>query len=136
MSNVKFACRLAVAKCRIAPKKKTSLPRLELNGAVMATRLKCFLCEHLRYAFEKVYFIGDSRVVHAMLKRDSYGFNTYAGLRVGEVQESSKTDEWHWIEGELNVADFVTRNKVKPSQMGKGPVWQDGPEFLSREEKE
>ena len=135
LTNGSFACRLAIAKCRISPKKKLSIPRLELNGAVMAVRLKSFLCEHLRYKFQRTYFIGDSRIVHAMVKRESYGFNTYAGLRIAEIQQNSNTEDWFWVEGELNIADCVTRDKLIPTQMDKGSAWQEGPKFLSCEEK-
>ena len=56
--------------------KRISVVRLELNSVVMATHLKSFICEHVRYAFDKFYFIGDSRIVHAIVKCDTYELNS------------------------------------------------------------
>ena len=94
LSGRGYVSRLVASKCRITPMKRISVVRLELNSAVMATRLKSFICEHVRYAYDKFYFISDSQIVHAMVKRDTYGFNTYAALWVGEIQETTKKDEW------------------------------------------
>ena len=68
--------------------------------------------------------------MHVMVKHDTYGFNTYAALRVGEIQENTKKDEWCWVEEELNIADWVTHEKITPSQIGKGSTWQEGPCFF------
>ena len=57
LSDGGYACRLVAAKCRLSPMKKISVVWLELNSAVMASRLKSFICESVRYKFEKMYFI-------------------------------------------------------------------------------
>ena len=38
-----FNSKLIAAKCRVAPIKRLTIVRLEMNAAVMATRLKSFL---------------------------------------------------------------------------------------------
>ena len=65
-----------------------------------------------------------------MVKLDSYGFKTYVALRVGEIQESTKPDEWFWIEGSLNIADWVTRPNRTAADIKEGSIWQEGPKFL------
>ena len=109
-SSGEYICRLAASKCRIAPMKKISVVRLELNSAVMATRLKSFICEHVRYTFDKIYFIGDSRIVHAMVKRDTYGFNTYIASLLNILLQYMAT-MLQYIPSKLSsqVASSVTR---------------------------
>ena len=75
-----------LSKGRVAPLKKISIVRLELCGAVIAKRLYCFINEECRFRFENVHFIVDSKIVQAMIHKESYGFKTYASVRIGEIQ--------------------------------------------------
>ena len=34
-------------------------------------------------------YIVDSQIVHAMIQKDSYGFNTFAATCIGEIQEDT-----------------------------------------------
>ena len=51
----RFWTRLIMAKGKIAPKKIVSIPRMELNGAVLGNRIRNFLCNETNFEFEKVY---------------------------------------------------------------------------------
>ena len=88
---------------------------MELNGGVMASRLHEFVSKELRYKFDKNYFIVDSAIIHAMTKKESYGFNTYAALRVGEIQSKTNSDDCESSEDEGDYAnspiDFVIEDK-------------------------
>ena len=70
-----------------------------------------------------------------MIQRESYGFNTFAATRIGEIQEGTNIADWYWTEGKHNIADLLTRGK-KPSDISLGSVWQKGPDFLRRAEDE
>jgi hypothetical protein len=50
-------------------------------------------------------FFVDTEIVRAMIQKDSYGFNTYAAVPIGEIQEGTSPSDWHWIEEKLNIAD-------------------------------
>jgi len=52
--------------------------------------------------------IVDSEIVKAMISKESYGFNTYAANRIGEIQKKITSQEWFWVAGNLNIADGVT----------------------------
>ena len=84
-----------MAKNRIAPIKIVDIVHLELSGAVISKRLRCFIQEELRYQFEKVYHIVDSEIVKAMISKESYGFNTFAANRIGEIQSKTEVSEWY-----------------------------------------
>ena len=126
-----FCSRLMAAKSRIAPARKITIVRLELNGAVLSKRLENTITQESRFEFEKIFYFVDSEIVKAMINKESYGFNTYAAVRIGEIQNGTSKDDWNWIEGQLNIADWTTRGK-QPSDIGKGSTWQNGPKFLSQ----
>ena len=46
----------------------------------------------------KCYHIVDSQIVHGMIQKESYGFNTFAATRVGEIQQNTSPKEWFWME--------------------------------------
>ena len=70
-----------------------------------------------------------------MIQKESYGFNTFVAERVGEVQDHTNPQNWYWIDGKLNTADWITRRK-NPDELGPGRTWQNGPEFLKVPEEE
>ena len=92
-------------------------------------------------------------IVRAMIQKESYGFNTYAAVRVGEIQEGTSPNDWYWIEGRLNISDWITRGKsprdLHEKSLGlfakdssflcgsssrrnsrKKSLWQRGPDFF------
>ena len=135
LNNGQFKCRLILSKNRLAPIKRLSIDRIELCGAVLNSRLKAFLERHCRYKLQKCYHIVDSQIVHNMIQKESYGFNTFAATRVGEIQQNTNTDDWYWTESKNTIADWLTRGK-KPNDLNSESIWQRGPDFLELPESE
>lgn len=135
LDNGTFGSILIAAKGRVNPIRKITIVRAELNGALMSKRLSAFIKKESRLKFQKEYFIVDSEIVRAMIQKESYGFNTYAAVRVGEIQEATDPSDWYWIEGQLNIADWTTRGK-KPQDISEESKWQLGPEFLQLDESQ
>ena len=131
--NNQFESNLILSKNRLAPIKKMSIDRIELCGAVLKKRLKVFIEKECRYRFEKIYHIVDSQIVHAMIQKSSYGFNTFAATRIGEIQEGTNPENWYWVESKYNIADCLTRGR-KPDDIGLESTWQKGPDFLKQAE--
>ena len=75
----------------------------------------------------------DSRIVQDMIKKESYGYNVFAGLRVAEIQQKTDATAWRHIGSKENIADVLTRG-VSPGQLGPGSTWQTGPVWLSANE--
>ena len=111
--------------------------KLELCGAVLGKRLRDTIQKEMKLEFNEVIHIVDSEIVHAMIRKQSYGFNTFAANRVGEIQSGTTPEEWHWVAGKpwLNVADLTTRG-CSPAEMGEESIWQNGPTFLSLPEEQ
>ena len=128
------ASNLILAKSRLAPKRQISIVRLELCGLLLAVRIKCFLFEHSRLNFDSVKFIVDSEIVRAMTQKESYGFNIFTGLRLGEIQETENPKDFFWVPGDLNIADLISRGS-SPAELKLGSKWQSGPSFLQLEKQ-
>ena len=58
-----FQTSFLLGKCKVAPIKQFSVPKLELEAAVLGTRLRTLIETEMTLKFEKVYWWTDSRVV-------------------------------------------------------------------------
>ena len=128
-----FGVTFIAAKSRVAPLKQLTIPRLELQAAVLATRLGKTIREESRFVFEKVVYFVDSMIVLGWIRSQAGSFKTFVSTRIGEIQSNSDPAEWKHIPGEENVADYVSRGI--PVQ-GLQQRWKSGPDFLRRPEEE
>ena len=130
LENGSYDVRLIMAKSRMAPLKTVDIVRIELSGAVMSTRLRATIQKEMQIQFDRVIHLVDSEIVHAMIHRQSYGFNTYVANRVGEIHQSTDSSEWAWLPGKMNVADITTRGS-HPDDLESESDWQKGQQFLT-----
>ena len=130
-----FGSSLVMSKNHLAPIKKMSIDRIELRGAVLRKRLKQLMEKESRYRFPKCFHIVDSQIVHAMVRKESYRFNTFAATRVGEIQSGTNSEDWYWITSQQNIADWLTWGK-RPEEIDGNSPWQKGPDFLRLSEAE
>ena len=104
-----YEATFAEAKSRVAPLKQLTIPRLELQTAVLASRLaKCILDES-RIQFESVKFLTDSTITLAWIQCAFRSFKPFVSSRVGEIQSKSDPSQWKHIPSEENVADDLSR---------------------------
>ena len=129
LSDGQFEANLLIAKNRIAPTKQLTMPRLELCGAVLSSRLRSTVEKHCDWKFSSVIHITDSSIVRAQIQKESYGFGTFVANRIAEVQTRSSPNEWYWTKSENNPADMTTRY-CNPKSLHANSVWQKGPKFL------
>ena len=130
-----YWCRLIMAKSRIAPISRINIPQMELNGAVVAKRLRQAILSETRLEFEKVFHFVDSETVLHQISRIAQRFGVYEGVRIGEIQSATGGDmsDWNWIPGTLNVGDLTTKPRG-PEELGPTSEWQCGPAFLRDDE--
>jgi hypothetical protein len=104
--------RLVIAKTRLSPLKAISIPRLELCGAIVGTRLAERAIKPLESGPDaktlKVTYWTDSMNVLYWICRPGKQFKPYVANRVGEIQEKTHTDQWY-VPSKLNPADVSSR---------------------------
>ncbi|XP_048514357.1 uncharacterized protein LOC125501757 [Athalia rosae] len=124
---------LLCSKSRVAPMKKITLPRLELYGAVLLTRLVQAVNETLRIEFGDVRLWTDSTIVLAWIAKESSHWQTFVANRVSEIQASSSYSQWGHVSGKENPADLVSRG-VSCDKLENNALWWAGPSWLQSRE--
>ncbi|XP_062538287.1 uncharacterized protein LOC134206576 [Armigeres subalbatus] len=130
--NVDIA--LAGAKTRVAPLKFLSIPRSELQAAVIGVRLADTILGSLSIMIHKRVFWTDSRDVMCWLHSDHRRYSQYVGVRVSEILETTELREWRWVPTKLNSADDGTKWKSMPDLSSRSR-WFRGPDFLKHPEE-
>ena len=120
-----------IGKGRVAPMKSSTIPKLELQAALLASRLKRHVEAALTLAIEKVYMWSDSSRVlqwlHSLEKQPVFVAN-----RISEILGASTVDEWAHVSSTNNPADVVTRG-MSIDEL-KSSARTNGPEFLRTED--
>ena len=124
----KYHTAFVIAKSRVAPVNSLTIPRLELQAAVIACRLAKFIEEEHSYKILKRYFWSDSITVLRWIRSDPKDFKIFVLHRLGEINELSNIDEWKWVPSELNPADDRTRWVT--NTLEENSRWFIGPRFL------
>jgi len=118
-----------MAKSRVAPLKPMSIPRLELQAAVLGTRMAKTIKENHDIKINEMHYWSDSKTVLCWLRSEARQYKQFVAFRIGEILESSDAINWHWVPTKLNPADDATRDFPKPS-LSSTSRWLTGPEYL------
>ena len=122
-------CAFVIGKARNAPVKFVSIPRLELQAAVLATRVCKMLQEELELNIDRTFLWTDSEIVLHYLKNEKRRLQTFVANRVEEIKQNSLVQNWNHVPGTLNPADYVSRG-MAPSSLTADHNWLRGPDFL------
>lgn len=87
-------CAFVIGKSQNAPIKNLSIPRIELQGALLAARMDSTIRKELDFNFEKGIFWRDSMIVWNYIRNESRRFQTYVANRVTEIRELSDPYQW------------------------------------------
>lgn len=120
---------LVFAQAKLAPKQATTIPKLELCAAVLASKAVKWITRELKLRIDKVIFYTDSKVVLGYIQNESRRFYVYVANRIQIIRSITDPSQWRYVETKENPADIATRGKSSKDLMES--VWFKGPEFLS-----
>lgn len=131
--NNNISVRLITARTKVAPIKKTSLPRLELCGAVLLAQLLVHVKTAMKLPDIECRAWCDSTVTLAWIRKPSHCWQTFVANRVSIIQSLTPTEIWHHVPGAQNPADASSRG-LAPAALVAASLWWDGPTWLKRTE--
>ena len=121
-----FQTSFLLGKCIAAPIKPISVPKIELEAAVLYKRFRTLISTEMILKFDKFYLGIDSRVVLDLVSSTKKQ-NVFVSNRLEEIKKTNKTDEWNHVPTNVNPANHGTRD-LGPSEIP--PKWSTAPQFL------
>ncbi|CAI6351883.1 unnamed protein product [Macrosiphum euphorbiae] len=119
------------SKTKLAPVKSLTVPRLELNAAVLLARwlgrLNLILAPQLNII--GIHAWSDSMIALSWLNVPHESFKTYVSNRVHQVHTLIPTCQWHHIDSSNNPADCASRG-VMPSVLASLTLYWSGPPVI------
>ena len=125
-SENSVSCSFLMGKAKVAPLKQLSIPKMELQAAVLRTRLARFVKNQQNIVFKENVYWCDRTAVPAWIKSPDK-LKIYVANRVREIQNNSSPDNWRHISGKNDPADHVFR-EIDPNDVVK--LWLTSPPFL------
>jgi len=109
LSPTKVDVAFVIGKTRLAPKKLISIPRLELQAAILGVRLNRVIQEHLKLPIKDILFWSDSKTVLQCIFSRARKLQLFVGHRIAEILASTTSSQWNWVPSSLSTADAATR---------------------------
>ena len=119
---------LLFGQSKVAPAQTTSIPRLELCAAVLASQAVNKIVKEIDMEIDQITFYTDSKVVLGYIQNESRRFYVYVANRVQTIRKISSPKQWKYIDTSENPADLSTRCLNARSLTGSD--WLTGPSFL------
>ena len=126
---------LVAAKARVAPIRQTTIPRLELMAALLASRLAKTVYDEFKIKPSSVVLWTDSMIVLAWIQAETTTLKPFVGVRITEIQTSWEQRCWRFVPTDLNPADDLSRGipvqKLSERWMKGSALLRDNPEQWS-----
>ncbi|XP_037302603.1 uncharacterized protein LOC119192992 [Manduca sexta] len=124
---------LVAAKAKVAPRRTQTIPRLELQAAVIGARLADAVKKEHRIVAERTIYWTDSTTVIHWIRNDERRYTPFVAHRLREIAELTDKSEWRWLPTTHNVADEATR--LRSDVVSEDSRWFRGPDFLLEPEQ-
>ena len=127
-SQGQISVMFVMSKSRLAPLKSVTIPRLELQAAVLAAQMDAMLRNQLELDLLESCFWVDSEIALKYIKNETSRFHVFVGNRVSIIRDLTKPSQWRHVLGIENPADLLTREQTAHSL--DHDKWFHGPMFL------
>ena len=125
------------AKSRVKSKKlNRTIPKLELMGIELASRLANHCADPLKVSKEERYIWSDSKTALQWLRMDPLTLQVFCHNYCKKVKEEFPIERLRWVAGEDNPADLPTRPKSVSQLCERISLWRHGPAFLTLDSSE
>ena len=87
--SAQIHCTFIMGKCRDAPIREWSIPRLELQAAVLSSRLHNLIYNELEMTISRTFFWSDSMTTIQYIKNKRRRFRPFVANRLSEIHDMS-----------------------------------------------
>ncbi|XP_062541306.1 uncharacterized protein LOC134209336 [Armigeres subalbatus] len=122
-------CSLVMAKSKVAPLKYQSIPRMELQAALLGARMMHTVCDNHTLPIKEKFIHTDAEVVLAWIRSHHRNYKPFVAYRVGEILSLTQPEIWRYVPSKANIADCQTK-WGKETVLQSGGQWFKGPSFL------
>ena len=123
---------LVTAKTKVAKLKPPTIPRLELDGAVLLTKIIQTVAPILGISPQNCHAWTDSSIVLAWLDGKPRDSPVYVANRVNYIMERTIPELWRHVPTGENPADCASRGML-PRELLDHTLWWEGPPWLAQE---
>ena len=120
---------IMLSKCRVAPLEKRTIPRMELEGALLLSKLFSVAANDLNIPRHSVFAWTDSTIVLVWLQNPLHSLKNYVAHRVENIVTKVNQKQWRYMHPSCNLADVLSRG-IKPSDLVQLDIWWKGPPWL------
>ncbi|XP_018406689.1 PREDICTED: uncharacterized protein LOC108782813, partial [Cyphomyrmex costatus] len=127
--NSEIQISIVCARTKVAPLKKLTVPRLELNAALLLSRLISSVQSILELSDSSIFLWTDSSVTLTWISSHPAKWKEYVRNRVTAIKDKVPSASWGFVPGKENPADCASRG-LNVNEIKQHPLWWHGPSWL------